>query len=163
VQPIREVVWGLDPDQPVDDVRTMAQIFRDGVATMDAVISMLGAFALFALWMAAAGIYGVMSFLVAQRRQEFGVRMALGASGGDVSALVMRQSFFLLILGVAAGLLGGFLLTRVMTSGLSDLSGLDPWTVLTVTATLLGVAVLAALVPAHRATRVDPLIALRAD
>ena len=100
---IRRIVWDIDPEQPVADVRTQARIFADGLAEMNAASTLFGAFALFALAMSAAGIYGVLSYMVAQRTREFGIRMALGARGGDVRAMVVRSSGLLILWGAGVG------------------------------------------------------------
>jgi ABC-type antimicrobial peptide transport system permease subunit len=122
---------------------------------------LLGLFALLAMILAATGIYGVMSYSVAQRTQEIGVRMALGARPLDVLLLVVRQGMMLVLIGVVVGLAGALVLTRVMSSLLFAVTERDPVTFVVVAALLIAVAFIACFVPARRATKVDPLLALR--
>jgi putative ABC transport system permease protein len=158
---VRKEVHAIDPDQPVSDVKTMEQWVDTAVAAPRYRTVLLGLFALLALVLASTGIYGVMSYSVAQRTHEIGVRMALGARQLDVLKLVVRQGMGLVLIGVALGLLGAIALTRVMSSLLFGVGTKDPLT-LAVVATLLSlVALVACYVPARRATRVDPLVALR--
>ena len=160
---IRRAVWAVDTDQPISDVRTMRQIFNDNMASFDAVMSMFSAFAGFALVMAAAGIYGVMSFLVTQRTREFGIRMALGAVGSDVRTMVMRSSTLVIALGAILGLLGGYGLAIVFASGVPEVEANDPIVYVAVGVLLTAVSLVSVYIPARRATRVDPMVALRAS
>ena len=161
--PVREQIWAVDPDQPVSDVQTMAEVFAQRVAVFDPIFSMFMAFAFFALVMAAAGIYGVMAFAVSERTREFGIRMALGAEGKSVRSMVMLSSVWLVGVGAIAGLVLGFMLSRVLASGIDGVGGMNPASYGLVTAVLVAAAALSAYIPARRATRVDPMIALRTE
>ena len=158
---VRKEVHAIDPDQPVADLKTMEQWLETAVAAPRYRTVLLGLFALLALVLASTGIYGVMSYSVAQRTHEIGVRMALGAQQLDVLKLVVRQGMGLVLIGVVLGLAGAIALTRVMSSLLFGVGTKDPLT-LGVVATLLSlVAFVACYIPARRATKVDPLVALR--
>jgi putative ABC transport system permease protein len=159
----RAAVLEVDPDQPVDEVQTMEDVVDSALGPRRFAMVLLAIFAAVALVLAAVGIYGVMSFDVARRSQEIGVRMALGAQAGTVLRLVLRQGLVLAGIGVVLGVLGSLALTGLIRSQLYEMSAVDPVTFGLVVALLLGVAALASLVPARRATRVDPLNAMRAD
>jgi len=158
---IRNQVLSVDRDQPVSDIMTMDQRLAKSVASSRFVMVLLGAFSLLALGLAALGIYGVMAYLVTQRTQEIGVRMALGAQRRDVLKLVVTKGMALAIIGTGIGLLASLTLTRLMRSLLFEVTPTD-WLTFVIAATvLLTVALLACYIPARRATKVDPLIALR--
>jgi putative ABC transport system permease protein len=158
---VRKEVHALDRDQPIAAVKKMSDWVDSSVAEPRYRTTLLGMFAALAMILAATGIYGVMSYSVAQRTHEIGVRMALGARQLDVLKLVVRQGMALTIVGVVLGLLGAFALTRVMQSLLFEVTAKDPFTFAAVAALLIAVAFVACFIPAHRATKVDPLVALR--
>jgi putative ABC transport system permease protein len=159
--PIRQQVWAIDKDQPVFDVKTMDEVRAISLALHSFSSVMLGIFAGVALLLAAIGIYGVMFYAVLQRTQEIGIRMALGARGLDVLRLMIKNGMTLALLGVAAGLAGAYGMTRLLASLLFGVSPTDFLTFGSVTLGLLLVALLACYIPARRATKVDPLVALR--
>jgi putative ABC transport system permease protein len=158
---VRKEVQGIDPDQPLAAVRTMDQWVNRSVAEPRYRTVLLGLFAVLALVLASTGIYGVMSYSVAQRTHEIGVRMALGARRFDVLRLVVRQGMLLVVLGVGVGLAGAMALTRVMSTLLFGVTAKDPVTFVAVATLLTLVAFVACYIPARRATKVDPLVALR--
>jgi putative ABC transport system permease protein len=160
---VRKEVNALDPDQPIAAIRPMTEWVAMSAAGARYRTTLLGLFALLAMILAATGIYGVMSYSVAQRTQEIGVRMALGARPLDVLKLVVRQGMMLALIGAIVGLAGALALTRVMSSLLFGVTERDPITFVAVAALLIVVAFISCFVPAHRATRVDPLIALRCE
>ena len=122
---------------------------------------LLGAFATLALTLAVTGTYGVLSYAVRQRAHEIGIRMALGACRGDILTMIMRQGLFLTLVGLVLGIIGAFALTRFLTSVLYATQPTDPTTFVVVSLTLIAVALLASYIPARRATKVDPIVALR--
>jgi putative ABC transport system permease protein len=158
---VRKEVHALDPDQPIASVKKMSDWVDSSVAGPRYRTTLLAMFAALAMILAATGIYGVMSYSVAQRTHEIGVRMALGARQLDVLKLVVRQGMLLTLVGVILGLLGAFGLTRVMQSLLFGVTAKDPFTFAVVAALLIAVAFVACFIPARRATKVDPLVALR--
>jgi putative ABC transport system permease protein len=161
VSGVRNEVKALDPDQPIAAVQAMNEWVATSVAAPRYRTTLLTLFAVLAMILAATGIYGVMSYSVAQRTHEIGVRMALGARGVDVLKLVVRQGMVLTLIGVVVGLGGAFALTRVMSTLLFGVTEKDPITFGVVAALLIAVAFIACFVPARRATKVDPLVALR--
>ncbi|MFL6227276.1 MAG: ABC transporter permease [Pyrinomonadaceae bacterium] len=161
VNAVRGQVLAIDKEQPVSGVRTLAQYADEATARTRSLMMLLLGLAGLALLLASLGIYGVVSYAVTQRTREIGIRMALGARAGDVLRLVLGQGLKLTLLGLALGLAGAAALTRLMTRLLYGVSASDPAAFLVVTVFLGAVALLACYVPARRATRVDPMIALR--
>ena len=158
---VRQAVWSVDKDQPISHVRTMDQVFAAAVSQERFQALLLGLFAALALVLACVGLYGVISYAVAQRTHEIGVRMALGARPVDVLRLVLRQGMGLTIIGLLVGIGIGSVATRVLSDMLYGVTPRDPLTFIGVPALLLLVAFLACYIPARRATRIDPLVALR--
>lgn len=159
-QPIRREVQAIDPDQPVGN-RTLTQQFENSISQPRFYTLLLGLFAAVALLLASVGIYGVMSYMVAQRTHEIGIRMALGAQRRDVFRIVVGQGLKLALVGVVIGLGLSFLATRLLEKLLFGVSTIDPVTYILIPLILTGVALAACLIPARRATRIDPMIALR--
>jgi putative ABC transport system permease protein len=154
---IREV----DAEVPLLNIRTMDESVSSSLSSQRFTMLLLAAFAGTALPLAAAGIYGVMAYLVTRRTREIGVRMALGAIAGDVLQLVIGQGMWTTVVGMAIGIGGSFALTRTMQSLLFGVSTTDPLTLVAVVVLLAAVSFLACWIPARRATKVDPLVALR--
>jgi predicted permease len=160
-QPLREQVQAVDHDLPVFGVQKLEDVVAASLANRRFAVQMIGLFGLVALLLAGVGIYGVMSYTVTQRTHEIGIRLALGAQARDVLRMVVRQGLTLAVIGVGIGLVGAFALTRLISSLLYGVSATDPITFLIIAGLLTLVALLACYIPARRATRVDPLIALR--
>ncbi|HYP25454.1 MAG TPA: FtsX-like permease family protein [Blastocatellia bacterium] len=158
---VRREIQAVDKDQPIHNVRVMDKVLSESVAPRRLSMVLFGLFAGVALVLSMVGIYGVMSYAVTQRTHEIGIRMALGAQTGDVLRLVVRQGMWLALIGIAAGLIAALALARVMDSLLYEVSATDPATFVAISLLLLGVALLANFVPARRASKVDPMIALR--
>lgn len=158
---IREAVKAIDKDQPVDKVMTMSSVVSASIVTRSFYMQLLGTFAALAFILASVGIYGVVSYSVAQRTREIGIRVALGARRGDVLGLVLKEALRLTALGVGFGLVGAFAATRVLRSLLFEVKPTDPTTFICLSLLLTLVALLASYIPARRATKVDPLVALR--
>lgn len=158
---VRRTVWEIDKDQPVSNISTMGQILGESIARQRFSMLLLGIFASLAMLLAAVGIYGVMSYSVTQRRNEIGIRMALGAQKFDVLKLTVGQGLKLVLIGVAIGLVGALVLTRLMSTLLFGITATDPVTFVAISLVLIAVACLASYIPARRATKVDPLKALR--
>lgn len=158
----RDIIRALDPDVS-PRLRSFQQVFAASLDSRRFNLELVGAFAGTALLLAAVGIYGVMAYWVERRRREIGVRMALGALGSDVLRLVLRQAAWTAAAGVLAGLAGAFALTRTLQSMLYGVGATDPVTFAGVALLLAGVALLASYIPARRATKVDPMVALRSE
>ncbi len=161
VGPLRNEVRAVDKEVPVYNVRTMEAMVKASLAQRRFILILLGVFAVLALALAAVGIYGVVSYVVTQRTHEFGVRLALGASAGDVARLVLRQGMTLVGVGVAIGLAAAAGLTQLLGTLLYQVSAIDLPTFAGIAALLAAVAMAAAWIPARRATKVDPMEALR--
>jgi putative ABC transport system permease protein len=160
---IREAVRQIDPRLPLGDVRTMEQVKQLTLSAKTEPAWLIGAFAGIAALLAALGVYGVLSHSVNQRRREIGIRMALGAGAGDVLSHVLRNAAWMVLIGLAIGLAGALALTRVMKSLLFEVSALDPLAFVLAAVSMTLVGLVAALLPASRASRVDPVTALRSE
>jgi ABC-type antimicrobial peptide transport system permease subunit len=159
---VREI-HAVDPDVAVYGIRSMQDRLYDSLARQRFASTVLGAFAAFALLLAAVGIYGVMSYLVTRSTHDIGLRVALGAQFGDILGLVVRHGMELAAIGILAGLAGAAALTRMMASLLFGVSATDAVTFGAVAVLLAAVAFVATVIPARRATRVDPMVALREE
>jgi putative ABC transport system permease protein len=157
---LKQQIWKVDSQLPVTRLETMSEVAASSFAARRFNMSLLSVFAGLALVLAAIGIYGVMSNAVTQRTQEIGIRLALGARAIDVLKLIIRDGLVLVSIGVALGLAGAYALTRLMTTLLFGVTPTDGLTIVVVSAVLTGIALLACFIPARRATRVDPLVAL---
>lgn len=158
---IQAAVASLDPGQPVSAVKTMDEYVAGSLKPQRIAVSLLGTFSALALFLAALGLYGVISYGVSRRTQEIGVRMALGAESRQVWSMVMRQGLELAITGILAGALAALFVARLLTSQLYEVRSFDPSTFVLTSLALLAVALLACYIPARRATKVDPIVALR--
>jgi putative ABC transport system permease protein len=160
---VRHELLALDKDQPVMDIKTVEQFISESSFRRRFDTVLLGIFAALALLMSGVGIFGVISYSISQGKHEIGVRMALGAKPRDVLRLVVRQGMILTLIGVLAGLAGAVAVTRVLSSLLYGVRPTDPLTYAGVSLLLASVAFLASYVPARRATKVDPFVALRCE
>ncbi len=160
---LRSAIAAVDPDLAAGDVRTIDQYLAQAVATPRFNAMLIAGFAALALFLAGCGLYGVMSYAVAQRSREIGIRMALGAQSADVRGMVVTQALRMGVTGVAIGLVGAFAAARLLGGLLFGVSPSDPVTFAVVSGMLLGVVLVAAYLPARRATRVDPMVALRTE
>jgi putative ABC transport system permease protein len=158
---IRQAIWKVDADQPMWKIRTVEFLVNRSTADRKFLMALMGIFATLALVLTMIGLYGVVSYLVNQRTQEIGIRMALGAQMRDIMRMVLKQGMVLVLTGVALGLGAAWLLTRLMSRLLYQVSATDPLTFAAIALLLTTVALLACYIPARRATKVDPLVALR--
>jgi putative ABC transport system permease protein len=158
---VRREMMAIDPGQPVSNMQTMEQLMAASITRPRFIMMLLGLLASIALALAVVGIYGLMSYSITERTHEIGIRMALGAQARDVLRMVVAQGLKLITVGIVAGLIGAFALTRIMSSLLFGVSTVDPITFVGVSLLLAVVALLACYIPARRATRVDPMEALR--
>jgi putative ABC transport system permease protein len=158
---VRDVILSLDKDQPAFDIKTMDEAFSESVAKTRLIVLLFGVFSVFALLLATIGIYGVIAYSVAQRTHEIGIRLALGAQRRDVLRMIIAQGMILALIGAGLGLVGAFAVTRLMRSLLYGVSTTDPLIFIGVPLLLTLVALAACYIGARRATKVDPMIALR--
>jgi len=163
INALRQAFRVVDRDTPISNLQTLQKVLVDSTARQRFGAWLLGTFAALALGLAGVGIYGVMSYSVAQRAREIGVRMALGAGKNDVLKMVLRRGLALTLPGIALGLLGAFAVTRLMKSLLFNVSATDPVTFIRIASALAMIALLACWIPARRATKVDPMVALRCE
>jgi predicted permease len=163
VAAVKREVQALDPDQPIGQITPMDQAIASSLATRRLTMVLLGAFAVLALVLASVGLYGVMALTVTQRTRELGIRMALGAERTNIFKLVLGQGMSLMAIGIAIGLIGAVAAGRALMSLLYNVGAVDAWAVLSAVFSLLAVALIACCVPARRATRVDPIVALRTE
>ena len=163
ILPARQAVLSVDPQQPVSEIRTMDEVLEGRLSGREFYTLLIGLFSLLAVLLAAAGIYGVISYFVAQRTHELGIRMALGAARGGLVALVLRRAGAIVLPGLILGLAGVWAASRIISGLLFGVAPLDIPTVLGSVALLLGMGILAALIPGLRGTRLSPVTALRVD
>ncbi|MDP9323694.1 MAG: FtsX-like permease family protein, partial [Acidobacteriota bacterium] len=159
----RTAIRNADPELPMDTIQTLSDVLKESVAEPRFRTLLLGAFALMAVILAAVGVYGLISYSVAQRTREIGIRMALGAQARQVMLPVLREGLRLALAGIAIGLAGSVAMSRVLNDFLFGIDATDPLTYGVVALLLLAVAVLASYIPSRRALRVDPITALRAE
>jgi hypothetical protein len=160
---VQQAVWSLNPSLPLADVRTLQEIYDKSLARTSFTLVMLAIAGAMALLIGLVGIYGLISYSVSQRRREIGIRLALGAPERELTRMFIAHGFMLALIGVAFGLAGAAVLTRVLRSLLFDVSPLDPLTYAAVSFGLIAAAIAASYIPALRSMRIDPVEALRAD
>jgi predicted permease len=162
-EPVKKAIWRVDRDQPVWRIRPLTLSIQNQLGARAFTMRLLAAFAALAVVLATIGVYGVMSYAVARRTQEMGIRMALGAGAKQVVSMVLRQGMRTVAIALALGLAGAFAATRLLETQLFGVTATDPLTFVTVPVALGAIALLACYLPARRASRVDPLVALRSD
>jgi putative ABC transport system permease protein len=160
---VRDRIHAVAPDQPVQNIQNVADLVSQSVATRRYTLILIGAFAAVGLLLAAIGVYGVISYVTAQRTREFGVRVALGATRGRVISEVLRGGLRLTVIGLAIGMASAFVLTRSLSTLLFEITPLDPLSYSAAVVLLAFVSIFACLVPALRASRVDPIIAMQSE
>jgi ABC-type antimicrobial peptide transport system permease subunit len=160
---VRQAIWAVNANLPLTGIRTMEEVYRGSMARSSFTLVMLAIAGSMALLLGVVGIYGVISYSVSQRTREIGIRIALGAQPRTLRTMVVRHGVLLAAIGVAFGLAGAAALTRIMASFLFDVSALDPMTYCAVSAGLLAAAAAASYIPAHKASTVNPVDALRAE
>jgi len=158
---MRAAVWSVNRNLPVYDIRTLEQYIGIALGHPRLNTLLLGLFAGLAVVLSAVGLYGLVSYTVGQRTHEFGIRMALGAARGDLLRTVLRQGLSLALIGIGLGLVGSLALTRFLSSELYGVKPTDPLTLVAVSAVSAGIALAASYIPARRAAKVDPMVALR--
>jgi putative ABC transport system permease protein len=163
IRPAQEAVYAIDPEQPIDRVKTLDALRGDMLAASRLTATLLAMFAGLALAIAATGLSGVLAFLVSQRTREIGIRMALGAKGSDVLRMILAHAMRMIGIGLLVGITGALIGSRVLRSLLFDTPNNDFVTFATVGSVFMFVALLASYIPARRATQVDPLVALRSE
>jgi putative ABC transport system permease protein len=160
---VRGAIRQLDPNLPVADVRPMTEVVGAALSTPRFTSALLSMFAILALTLSAVGIYGVLSYVVSRRTREIGIRVAIGADRGRVLRMVLASGLGLAMIGVVTGLLAALALTRLLSGLLHGVTPEDPATFVAVAGALVAVALAASLAPAWRATRVDPVVALKSE
>jgi putative ABC transport system permease protein len=159
---VLSAIRAVDPEVPASDVRTLEKSIHNSAIGLNYVAAMMGVFGVLALALAAVGVYGVMAYLVSEQTHEIGLRMALGSSRGNVLALVFRRGLITTFIGLAAGIpVAYWLATKLVASLIYGVTASDPVTFVGIPATLIATAVLAIYIPARRAMRIDPIVALR--
>ena len=160
---LEQAVWSVNPNLPLANVQTLDEIRSDSMAQTSFALTMLVIAAAMALLLGVVGLYGVIAYIAAQRTREIGIRMALGAQMGDVRTMFLRHGLWLTTTGIAVGVAVALVLSRVMRALLFGVGATDPVTYVAVSGVLAAVMLLAMYLPARRASRVDPIVALRAD
>jgi len=160
---LEQAVWAVDPNLPLADILTLDEIQSRSMAQTSFALVMLGIAASIALCISVVGIYGVIAYAATQRTREIGVRMALGAQVGDVRKMFLRHGLALAATGIVLGIAVAVVITRVMAAFLFGVGPMDPMTYAVVSAVLAAIALLATYLPARRAARIDPVVALRAE